>query len=414
MKKISIIILAGGNGERFGASMPKQFMSLNGKAVIQHSIDILEPYANELIIVSNREYGDYKVVEGGKTRQESVFNGLKACSDETDYVIIHDAVRPLVSTKSVERIIEALNEGYKSVDTAIPVTDGLLWKGAPINKKDYSLSQTPEGFDYKLLLEAHETAHANNLVYQDDVTLMHFIQLINPYIVDGVQVNSKITHAEDLSNYEGILKFRTPCIETVPNLKDKKILIFGGTRGIGQSCYLHSVDSSKFVHTVGKEYLDLSASNIDEKLRDLFNFDDYDSIIFSAGEYKDIDKIMQVNFNACLKLLNVLESLNWRGNIVFLSSTASTYGRKGFAVYSASKSALNALIEAEHDRLAEKGIIVNAIAPAKVDTDLQTYFNADCPKEKMMTPKYVARRVLRYLDTDVHGHIIFLRKGFDK
>ncbi len=93
MKKFTAIILAGGKGRRFGSSIPKPFMSLNGKAVIQYSIDVFEPLVDEIIIVTNKQYKDYKCVKGGEFRSQSVENGLKASSG--DFVIIHDGARPL-------------------------------------------------------------------------------------------------------------------------------------------------------------------------------------------------------------------------------------------------------------------------------------------------------------------------------
>lgn len=123
---------------------------------------------------------------------------------------------------------------------------------------------------------------------------------------------------------------------------------------------------------------------------------------------------MKVNFDSFVRLVKLAEEQNWKGNIVALSSTASTYGRKGIPLYSASKSALNAYIEARHEELKAKGIYLNAIAPAKVDTRLQEVINPNTPKSEMMTPEYVADYVLRYIDTNVSGHIIYLRVGFDK
>ena len=122
---------------------------------------------------------------------------------------------------------------------------------------------------------------------------------------------------------------------------------------------------------------------------------------------------MEVNFNSCVRLVELAEKQSWKGNMVFLSSASATYGRKGIPIYSASKSALNSYIESRHEELAEKGIYLNAIAPSKVDTKLQTAINPNTPRDSMLTPDYVADFVLRYTDTKVSGHIIYLKVGFN-
>jgi NAD(P)-dependent dehydrogenase (short-subunit alcohol dehydrogenase family) len=122
---------------------------------------------------------------------------------------------------------------------------------------------------------------------------------------------------------------------------------------------------------------------------------------------------MAVNFDSCVKLVKLAEAQNWKGNIVFLSSASATFGRKGIPIYSASKSALNAYIESRAEELAEKGIYINAIAPAKVDTPLQASINPNASKDEMMSPDYVADYVCRYIDTDVYGHIIYLKNYLD-
>ena len=90
MKTVGII-LAGGRGDRFGSHIPKQFVSLNGKPVIQYSIDALEPACDEIILVSDVPYKDYTCVPSGITRSESVWNAVNHLRDASpDFVVIHD------------------------------------------------------------------------------------------------------------------------------------------------------------------------------------------------------------------------------------------------------------------------------------------------------------------------------------
>ena len=389
--KYSLILLAGGNGSRFGSTIPKQFMSLNGKPVIQYSLDIIEPLVDEVIIVSDKQYKDYKCVKAGSNRSESVLNGVREA--KYDYVIIHDAVRPFIRTENIKKIKELLKTN-DIVDTITPIIDGFV-DDIPIEKGNKCLGLTPEGFKKELLLKGFQEA---TKAYQDEVTMLYDIYKIKPVYVQGVSINSKITYEEDLGYAEGIMKFWQRPIDKTD--KPKHTLIFGGNGGIGSACA-----KQLNCYCPSKEEIDLSKDW-------LIDLKPYDSIIYSAGEYHDESKIMPVNFDSCVRLIKLAEQ-GWKGNIVFLSSTAATYGRKNIGIYSASKSALNSYIESRAEELAKKGIYINAIAPAKVDTPLQTAINPDTPKSEMISPDYVADYIIRYLNTNVYGHIIYLRKGLD-
>lgn len=397
--KFSAVILAGGKGERFKSSISKQLMSLNGKPVVQYCIDTFTPHVDEIIVVSNKQYKDYKYVEGGQTRSESAYNGVMASTG--DYVIIHDGARPFVREDTIKQMKELLLLGNDCVDTVSPVIDGYVENGIKMTKAGRFLGLTPEGFKRDVLLKAFDASPKRD--WMDEITMVQDTNTKARIVfIKGQSFNSKITFEEDLSFAEGIMKFWTQPITTLPDLS-KNVLIFGGSGGIGQACI------RRLPHYFAPRHkdIDLSTDNWEIDLRE------YKAIIHSAGEYANQDKIMAVNFNSCVRLVELAEKQNWKGNIVFLSSASATYGRKGIPLYSASKSALNAYIESRHEELAQKGIYLNAIAPAKVDTKLQTAINPDTPKSSMLSADYVADYVLRYTDTKVSGHIIYLKVGFN-
>lgn len=395
---ISAVILANGKGQRFGSTIPKQFVSLNGKPVIQYSIDVLSQFCDEIVIVSDEPYKTYKTVKGGRSRSESARNGFQACKGK--YVLIHDAVRPYINSRVVAEVIEKLKQGELAVDTAIPVVDGYLEETeqglVPMNKQGRYLSQTPEGFDSEVLKLAFAKAEQD---YQDEIQMVWETLGIKPVIVEGEYVNSKITFEKDLGDAEGVLKFRQEPITT--EARDKHTLILGGTGGIGSACARKMKDAIAY----GRQDVDLS----DEFYIDVRR---YQAIIHAAGTFGE--KEMEVNFNSCVRLVELAEEQNWQGNIVFLSSTAATFGRSAYPIYSASKAALNAYIEARHEELASKGIYINAIAPARTNTELQRKLNPSVKPEEMIDPEYVADYVIKYTDTKAHGHIIYIRKGLDK
>lgn len=397
--KFSAVILAGGKGERFKSSVSKQLMSLNGKPVIQYCLDVIEPLVDEVIVVSNTQYKDYKCVAGGLTRSESAYNGVVATTG--DFVIIHEGARPFLRTETIQQIKELLLLGNDCVDTVSPIIDGYVENGVSMTKQGRFLGLTPEAFRRDILVEAFLQTPKRD--WMDEITMVQAIKSeVNIAFIKGESFNSKITFEQDLAYGEGIMKFWNRPITTIPDLS-RNVLVFGGSGGIGQACIRRLPNYFAPSH----KQVDLSKKN--------WNIDlsNYKAIIHSAGEYANQDKIMAVNFDSCVRLVELAEKQNWKGNIVFLSSACSTYGRKGIPIYSASKSALNAYIESRHEELADKGIYLNAIAPAKVDTKLQTAINPDTPKSSMMSADYVADFVLRYTDTKVSGHIIYLRVGFN-
>lgn len=377
---VSAVILAGGKGERFGGN--KCFVSLNGKPVIEYSLSVIEPLVDEIIIVSPTPYKNYKTVPPGKSRGQSVYNGVREA--DGDFILIHEAVRPFITPEIVQKCLSELKNGAQSVDTAVPVVDGVLWKDNPLSKENYYISQTPECFKKSTLLEAFEKA---NISYQDEVTMVADVLGIKPKVVEGVYINSKITFPQDLPNAEGILKFTQRPIQTNPSLGGKTIAVYGNG-DIAKAC----------ISELEKQ----NAKVLQYKRGNWFSIPKADGYIYAAGNYTD--SIMEINFSIPLQLLNEIES----GNIVFLSSTAATYGR-GEALYSASKAALNSLIESKHEELAKKGVFVNAIAPARVKGKLQEHFAPGKDQTSFLDPKEVADWCLKYLDTTEHGHIIFLR-----
>ena len=230
--RFSAVILAGGKGERFKSSISKQLMSLNGKPVLQYCLDVIEPLVDEVIIVSNSQYKDYKCVAGGLTRSESAYNGVMATTG--DFVIIHEGARPFLRAETIQQIKELLLCGNDCVDTVSPIIDGYVHNGVSKSKVGRFLGLTPEAFRKDILVEAFLQSPRRD--WMDEITMVQTLRPeTNIAFIKGESFNSKITFEEDLSFAEGIMKFWTQPITTLPDLS-KKVLIFGGTGGIGSAC----------------------------------------------------------------------------------------------------------------------------------------------------------------------------------
>ena len=203
----TLVLLAGGKGTRMKKTLPKQYLLLAGKPIIMHTIERIEKIKEikEIIIVCEEQYiskiEEYKknymitkkirYAKAGKTRQESVHNGLELV--ETDSVIIHEAARPFVHKSEFEKLI---NCDEKNATYTYPIQFTVL------KSKDNKISelldrselvniQLPQKFETKSLLEAHRKAKEENRFFTEDANKE--IQTIT-----GTQYNLKITESLDL------------------------------------------------------------------------------------------------------------------------------------------------------------------------------------------------------------------------
>ena len=223
---ITALIVAAGNGERFGGDVPKQYMPLLGKPVLRRSIDafINHPLISDILVVINAAHKDlYRdavqglrlppPVIGGKTRQESARKGLKKIG-KNGYVLIHDAARPLVSAELITALCTRLKK-EDAVIPALPVTDTLKRR---TGKKTITESrdnlwavQTPQGFKSALIGKLHEKFSGESCT--DDAALCEKAG-VDFSFVTGDRKNIKVTHAEDLALAEEYLAGRLGDIRT--------------------------------------------------------------------------------------------------------------------------------------------------------------------------------------------------------
>lgn len=206
--KINAIITAGGTSSRFGTKN-KLLEKVHGKEIIKHTIEAFV-YSNvdEIIVCTHisimdelkemfKDVSKIRFVEGGDTRQASVYNGLKA--GVCDYVLIHDGARPMISTDTVNHCIEmvkdlkAMTVATKTIDTIKEVENGKIIK--TIDRAKLYNTQTPQGFEYNLIKRAHDKYAGKN--FTDDASMLEELGE-TVYIFDGSYKNIKITTQTDI------------------------------------------------------------------------------------------------------------------------------------------------------------------------------------------------------------------------
>lgn len=228
MKNIGII-LAGGSGTRLGSAIPKQFLTLAGKTVLEHSADTFQqhPLIDEIVIVCAgdwidrvRQTADEKawnkvkhIIPGGAERYLSSLNAIRLYQGQPDCnLIFHDAARPLVSARIISDTIEAL-DNWQAVDAALPATDTVVVTkpGSPVitdipDRRLLYCEQTPQGFRKSIIEEAYRIALQDpDFTSTDDCgTVVKYLPDIPVYLVRGEQANMKLTYPDDIPVLEAL------------------------------------------------------------------------------------------------------------------------------------------------------------------------------------------------------------------
>ena len=221
MARIAVIIVAAGRGHRFGGEMTKQYLEVHQQPLVRHAvqafldhpaIDLILPviHPDDADILANALGGlDYlEPVAGGAARQDSVRNGLEGlASSAPDYVLVHDAARPMVAPALIDRVIEALQDtsgvipGIAVVDTLKRADDdGIITD--TVSRDGLWRAQTPQGFKYADLLAAHRSAIGQELT--DDAAVME-ASGYRVAVVLGDENNIKVTTPDDLMRMEEIM-----------------------------------------------------------------------------------------------------------------------------------------------------------------------------------------------------------------
>lgn len=223
-KSVAAVVVAGGLGTRMNAPVPKQFLMLKGKPVVQWSLECFDnsPEIARLILVLPQEWLDegrdklinfkpqkpFAIVAGGARRQDSVLAGVNAATADVSWVAVHDGARPGIRPELISRAVNAAFLSGNSVcvmpsnDTLIRVMDGLMVE--PVDRREIYRVQTPQIFRCSTLLAALDFAEKNNITATDEASIVRALgQKI--HLVEGSEANVKVTRQEDLEILAALL-----------------------------------------------------------------------------------------------------------------------------------------------------------------------------------------------------------------
>ena len=221
-----VVIVAAGTGSRMNMGINKQFIKLEGKEIIAYTIEKFYNNSNieDIVVVVKEDESEFfkkeildkynfknvKIAYGGKERQDSVYNGLKLLDEKCDVVLIHDGARPFVSDKIIDKSIEEAKE-HKAIVVGVPVKDTIKVIDNDKNIVDTPnrsvlwAVQTPQTFDYNILIDAYKDAFKNKFYGTDDAMLVERVGY-KVKMLEGSYNNIKITTQEDLNVGSQILR----------------------------------------------------------------------------------------------------------------------------------------------------------------------------------------------------------------
>lgn len=444
------IILASGSGARFRSDIPKQFLKLAGKTVLEHTLDVFEqhPRIDEIIVVvaadtrlltqeiiGNAGYRKVrKIVLGGATRQASSAAGIAAVVGDEHKVLVHDAVRPLLDAVTIDRCLDALDT-HDAVDTGIASPDTIIRVNATAaiadipDRSTLRLGQTPQAFRAGLLRRAHALAAADPALHvTDDCGLILHYGLAAVHVVAGDVNNIKITYPSDIYLADRLFQLRTRLqagASPAAPLVGKVLVVLGASRGIGAAIAERARDAGALViaasRGTGVDVADTGA------VRGLLataitTHGRIDMVANTAGVLHTgllagaddavVDEQIATNLRGSIivarEAFAVMRGAG--GSIALFTSSSYTRGRARSAVYSATKAAVVNLMQGLAQEYLPFGVRINAINPERTATPMRTENFGNEPTSELLDAGTVAAATLATLLSGATGEVVDVRR----
>ena len=452
------VVLAGGTGTRVGLSIPKQLIKIAGRPIIEHTIAAMQasPVVDEIVvmmapghldevraIVRGGEYDKVsQVLEGAGTRNDTTAAALAALGEEECNVLLHDAVRPLVSQTIIAANVAAL-ASHRAVDTAIPSADTVIRVSADAARMTDVLprhllrrGQTPQSFRLSTIRAAYaKAAEDPDFTATDDCTVvLRYLPEVEIAVVPGHERNMKVTEPIDIYIADKLFQM-TSADHPAPlseadyrsRLAGKTMVVFGGSYGIGGDIAVLArehgatvrVFSRSFTgtHVERREEVSASAAQV------LAETGRVDFVVNTAGvlprgrlaeaSQETIFSATEVNYLAPVFIAQEFypHLAASRGSLLLFTSSSYTRGRAGYSLYSSAKAAVVNLTQALADEWAASGVRVNCVNPERTGTPMRTRAFGAEPPGTLLDSADVARQSLDVLLSELTGHVIDIRRS---
>jgi 2-C-methyl-D-erythritol 4-phosphate cytidylyltransferase len=449
------VVLAGGIGSRVGMSIPKQLLKIAGKPIIEHTLAIYEsaPEIDEVLVMMTPDYindverivqnaGFRKVravLAGGATRSESTKLALAAIPDEEGRVLLHDAVRPLLSRRIIRECVNALHH-HEAVDVAIPSADTIIEveDDRIVRIPDRSRlrrGQTPQAFTLPTIRRAYGLADQDpDFQATDDCSVvLKYLPDVPIFVVEGSEQNIKVTDPVDLFIADKLFQLTSSAVDPLPTpdayaemLRGRVAVVFGGSYGIGADIVRMLENFGTKVYSFSRSQTGTHVENPQDVAAALekayTETGRIDYVVNTAGvlhtgalaETDDtvVDQMIGVNYVAPIQIAR--SSLRYlretRGQLLLFASSSYTRGRAGYSLYSSAKAGVVNLTHALADEWASLGVRVNCLNPERTRTPMRTKAFGDEPPETLLDAPTVALAAVDVLLADVTGQIVDVRR----
>ncbi|HET9649825.1 MAG TPA: bifunctional cytidylyltransferase/SDR family oxidoreductase [Microlunatus sp.] len=452
------VVLAGGTGTRVGLDIPKQLIKIAGKPIIEHTIATMQasPLVDEILVMMTPGYlddvraivkrGRYdkvsQILEGAGTRNDTTAAALAALGEEECNVLLHDAVRPLVSQGIIEANVEAL-QSHLAVDTAIPSADTVI----QIDEQAGSIAdvlprhllrrgQTPQSFRLSTIRAAYaKAAQDPDFTATDDCTVvLRYLPDVPIVVVPGDERNMKVTEPIDVYIADKLFQLTSAGPQVALSEEDyrerlagKTVVVFGGSYGIGGDiadlARRHGADVFSFSRSTTKTHVERRADLAAAAATVLDATGRIDLVVNTAGllprgelaetTEETIYAATEVNYLAPIFVAQEFfpHLAHTGGSMLLFTSSSYTRGRSGYSLYSSAKAAVVNLTQALADEWAGSGVRVNCINPERTGTPMRVKAFGEEPPGTLLASAEVARHSLDVLLSPMTGHIVDIRRA---
>ncbi len=436
--------------------IPKQLIKIAGRPILEHSLSALDGHddvddiillmapghldAAHAIVASGGYSKVTQILEGAETRNDTTLRALAALTDDDCKLLLHDAVRPLVSRRIIAECFSAL-DGYDAVDVAIPsadtiieVTDDNTIKDIP-PRASLRRGQTPQAFRASVLRAAYALAKQDpHFVATDDCTVvLRYLPEVPIWVVRGDERNMKVTEPIDLYLVDKLFQLTSQDLPAARDeagyrsaLADKVLIVFGGSYGIGADIASIAASYGAKVRTFSRSTTRTHVERREDVARAISvvatELGSIDFVVNSAAvlprgtliETSEETIYAATEINYLAPILIAQEAFPHlaasQGSLLFFTSSSYTRGRSGYSLYSSAKAATVNLTQALADEWAASGVRVNCINPERTGTPMRTKAFGHEPVDSLLESSSVARASIDLLVSRDTGHIVDLRK----
>ena len=452
------VVLAGGTGTRVGLNIPKQLIKIAGKPIIEHTIAAMQasPLVDEILVMMAPGYldeiraivkqGGYdkvsQILEGAGTRNDTTAAALAALGEQECNVLLHDAVRPLVSQTIIAANVEA-RQTHLAVDTAIPSADTVISVDATdgniadvLPRHLLRRGQTPQSFRLSTIRAAYANAALDpDFSATDDCTVvLRYLPEVPVAVVAGHERNMKVTEPIDVYIADKLFQLTSADIPEPlddaayrARLAGRTLVVFGGSYGIGGDIAALAESYGATVRTFARSstgtHVERRTDIADAARQVLAETGQIDFVVNTAGVLPRGELVDQteetiyaatdVNYLAPVFIAQEFHPhlAASGGSLLLFTSSSYTRGRSGYSLYSSAKAAVVNLTQALADEWAGDGVRVNCINPERTGTPMRTKAFGDEPPGTLLASEEVARQSLDVLLSEQTGHVIDIRRA---